>query len=71
MKYIKNRSRLKTENRRLKQTLWFYADPYNYMAIGFFPDPPCGDFIDDFSETEISERPGKRARIALDIEGKI
>jgi len=58
------------ENARLREALDFYADPDTYFAIGFFPDPPCGDFMDDFSTTEyIGEfqvkRPGKRARLAL------
>lgn len=49
----------------LRKALEFYADPETYLAIGFFPDPPCGDFWDDFSETDIGSRPGKRAREVL------
>ncbi|NIT77287.1 MAG: hypothetical protein GWN58_22810 [Anaerolineae bacterium] len=52
----------------LQQALSFYADPETYFAIGFFPDPPNGEFMDDFSETELGVKPGKRARIALGIE---
>ena len=55
---------------RLTQALGFYASPETYFAIGFFPDPPCGDFVDDFSEDYDHDfmegpRPGKRAREAL------
>jgi len=54
------------ENERLIETLLFYADPETYFAIGFFPDPPCGDFIRDFSETiALGRKPGKRAREVL------
>jgi hypothetical protein len=49
----------------LIEALKFYADPENYMAIAFFPDPPCGEFISDFSQTEIGLRPGKKAREVL------
>jgi hypothetical protein len=55
---------------RLRAALEFYADPESYAGIGFFPDPPCGDFADDFSDDHGNEefpghRPGKRARTAL------
>ena len=50
----------------LEEALIFYADPDNYFAIGFFPDTPCGDFINDFSNTPQWEydrpMPGKLAR---------
>ena len=50
----------------LEETLVFYADPDTYFAIGIFPDPPCGEFMDDFSETEeLGAKPGKCARVAL------
>lgn len=54
----------------LKEALEFYADPTTYFAIGFWPDPPCGEFAEDFSEDHGSDeapgfRPGKRAREAL------
>ena len=51
--------------------LAFYADPDTYFAIGIFPDPPCGDFMEDYSEhgsddyPHGDQRPGKRAREAL------
>lgn len=52
-----------------KKALEFYADPDSYFAIGFIPDRPCGEFIEDFDEQEdeqgTSARPGKRARMAL------
>ena len=35
---------------KLSEALYFYADPDTYFAIGFFPDRPCGNFIDDFSD---------------------
>jgi hypothetical protein len=56
---------------RLVAALAFYASPDTYFAIGFFPDPPCGEFMDDFSEHGYEDyppedvRPGKRARQAL------
>lgn len=57
---------LMEENKRLKLALCFYADPETYFAIGFFPDPPCGEFIDDFEEwPQGSPKPGKKAREAL------
>lgn len=53
--------------RKCIDALEFYAEPGTYLAIGFFPDPPCGEFWDDFSDTEeFGERPGKRAREALE-----
>lgn len=46
--------------------LEFYADPGTYAAIGFFPDRPCGAFMDDFSDDhgdeDFGSKPGKRAR---------
>ena len=39
----------------------FYADEMTYFAIAFLGDPPCGQFIDDFTE----DKPGRRAREAL------
>jgi hypothetical protein len=52
--------------KRLIKALEFYADPKTYFAIGFFPDRPCGDFMEDFDETEFGWKPGKRARAALE-----
>jgi len=51
----------------LADALMFYADPMNYFAITILPDPPCGDFADDFSDTrgDLGVRPGKTARKAL------
>ena len=55
---------------RLEAALEFYADPDTYCAIGFFPDPPCGEFVDDFSDVDNEDyrrpMPGKRARAALE-----
>ena len=42
--------------------LKFYASPDTYLAIGFFPDHPCGEFIEDFTICDGRARPGKRAR---------
>lgn len=42
--------------------LSFYADPENYFAIAFLPDPPCGAFMEDFDETYLGVKPGKLAR---------
>ena len=53
------------EAARLWGALEFYADPATYFAIGFFPDPPCGDFAADTSETHLGMKPGKRARALL------
>lgn len=66
-----NVNQLADEIERLRTALAFYADPNTYFAIGFLPDPPCGAFIDDWSEhggTDFEpgdERPGKRAREVL------
>lgn len=56
------------EIENLIEALDFYADPETYFAIGFFPDPPCGDFMNDFSYVDEVARPGKKARIALGYE---
>lgn len=57
------------DNERLRRALEFYADPDTYFAIGFFPDPPNGDFMEDFEELRDGAativKPGKRARKAL------
>lgn len=63
-------TRLHNENERLKCVLEFYATPGTYYAIGFFPDRPCGEFMEDFSDDHGDEdlpgpRPGKAARMAL------
>lgn len=50
----------------LVEALEFYADPHTYFAVAFTFDPPCGDFRDDFGETdELGVKPGKCARTAL------
>jgi len=46
----------------LSESLFFYANPDTYFAIGFVPDPPCGDFINDFDNTG---KPGSNARKTL------
>ena len=58
------------KRRELMNALRFYADPDTYFAIGWFPDSPCGEFIEDFDEryTDFSSNrynrkmPGKLAR---------
>jgi len=58
---------LENQNKKLVECLEFYADPGTYFAIGFFPDPPNGDFMNDFSETsELGMKPGKMARELID-----
>ena len=61
--------RLVAEHRDRGTTLEFYAEPDTYYAIGFFPDPPCGDFMDDFTNVDSGSvygmKPGRRAREAL------
>jgi hypothetical protein len=61
---------LNAENARLREALEFYADPATYFAVGFMADPPCGEFVDDFSDDHGDDdlpgpRAGKRARAAL------
>ena len=55
--------------RVLSEALEFYADPDSYCAIGFFPDRPCGEFMDDFSRVADADynrpMPGMKARAAL------
>lgn len=56
----------------LEKALAFYANPWTYVAIAFLPDPPCGEFIQDFGPHDCEEDPlfetnraGVRARKAL------
>lgn len=51
----------------LSAALLFYALPETYFAIAVIPDPPCGAFIEDFSETSMGPKPGKLAREVLGI----
>ena len=55
----------------LAEVVGFYANPETYFAIGFFPDPPNGKFMNDFYETELGQKPGKRARAILDKHGDV
>jgi len=61
---------LRAENVRLRAALEFYADPETYMALCMMADPPCGDFVRDFSVVPgaYTDRPmpGDRARRALE-----
>ena len=53
----------KKELGRALGSLRFYALEDTYFAIAFLPDPPCGELMKDFSETEnLGFKPGKRAR---------
>lgn len=56
---------LLSDREGLAASLCFYAAPESYFAVSILTDPPCGDFSDDFSETEFGQKPGRRARIAL------
>lgn len=65
---------------KLAEALFFYADPDTYFAIGFFPDPPCGGFMEDFSndfgdqygvDRDYNHVPGKFARKVLKEVGEI
>lgn len=58
--------RLREERAALIEALEFYGHPGTYFAIGFLPDPPCGDLMEDFGDTELGRKPGERARAALD-----
>lgn len=72
---------LKKELEKTRQILYFYANPYTYFAVAFFPDPPCGDFMKDFSkipshwdefgQMSDSYKPGKKARKFLERNPKI
>ena len=60
-------ARLQARVAELEAALQFYAEPETYVAIAFWPDPPCGAFMEDFShvDDDWGDRPGKRARAAL------
>jgi hypothetical protein len=49
----------------MAEALLFYGDPGTYFAIGFIGDAPHGDFLEDFDETELGQKPGKKAREVL------
>ena len=60
----------------LEEALEFYADPDTYCAISFWSDPPCGEFMEDFSEDHgyfdyDRPMPGARARAVLMREHKV
>ena len=64
---MKHRDIAEARVAELEAALQFYADPETYVAIAFWPDPPCGAFMEDFShvDDDWGDRPGKRARAAL------
>jgi len=47
----------------LVKVLEFYANPDTYFAIAILPDPPCGEFMTDYSDK--FKKPGTRARKVL------
>ncbi len=56
----------------LTEALEFYADPDSYFGVGFLIDPPCGEFVDDFSDDFKFNQygrpmPGKCARAVLKL----
>lgn len=52
--------------KKVIDTLGFYGDPETYFAIGFFADPPCGGFMEDFRDTEgMGRKPGNKAELML------
>lgn len=55
----------KEQINKMLKVLEYYANPEIYFAIGFLPDKPCGDFINDFSNTSLGCKPGKKARELL------
>jgi hypothetical protein len=66
-KRLKERKITVADVEGLIRALSFYADPATYFAISVLPDPPCGDFVRDYSRcgADWGQRPGKRARRAL------
>lgn len=56
----------KTKIAELTEVVEFYADPLTYFAVLTFPDPPSGPIMDDFSDTELGQKPGKKARKLLE-----
>jgi len=61
---------------KLKDALYFYANPDTYFAIAFLRDHPCGAFMEDFCDKhEMKEydrpMPGKLARQTLLEVGEI
>lgn len=54
----------------LFEPVYFYAMPETYHGVSFMFDPPCGDFMEDFSEDHEDpfydrSMPGDSARSAL------
>lgn len=63
-------AKLSDQQNELVAALEFYADPETYFAIMCLGDPPCGEFIKDYSDDHghpdlVGPRYGKRARAAL------
>lgn len=65
-----DRAAISLAHDRLIEALTFYALPGTYHAIAFMPDPPAGEFAEDFDENHGDNfyqraMPGSRARAAL------
>ena len=56
---------MRADIKALMEAVDFYANPETYFAIAFISDPPCGAFVEDFSETALGMKPGKKARQAM------
>jgi len=68
--WIEENQIFRSQISKLREALEFYADPETYLAILFYPDPPNGEFMDDFEEVDKDDyKPGKRARKALEGKG--
>lgn len=60
--------KLRAENERLRTALAFYAASDTWFAVMLLGDSPCGDIMSDFDTSDDGvERPGKRARAALEV----
>lgn len=59
-------SDLTRELEEARDVIEFYANPETYFAVSFIGDPPCGEFVEDISETHLGWKPGRRARAFLE-----
>ena len=66
-------NQIKEENKRLREALFFYADPNNYLAVMVVSDRPAGDFANDVGvfDSDVWDFPhkpirhGHTARVAI------
>jgi hypothetical protein len=68
--YELGRKEMEEEYTPILEALCWYADPEFYHAVGFWFDPPCGGFDEDFSSDHGNDfyrrdMPGKLARQAI------